>query len=129
MEVGGACQPIKDQPCEGQKSYTDNDGYYVIPFCSAWKEHGQHGTVQLGTYTEGTGTQADKMLFKGGSNVDCSNGKKRSAYLEYVCFCEEYTCDDSTKSDAVGLFAHEPDVACEYEFLLFTMTACSEKIA
>ena len=47
---------IQFSPSRFPSQYTDNDGYYVIPFCSAWKEHGQHGTVQLGTYTEGTVT-------------------------------------------------------------------------
>jgi len=129
VEVGGACKLIKQQSCTKPSKQYSSDGWSVSPYCTASNEHPQHGTLALGDYTEGTGTPADQMLFTGGSDFHC-DGSLRGASLEYVCYCEDFECTESTtiKADAAELFTTEP-MSCQYQFYVFTPLACSDRVA
>ena len=65
----------------------------MVYFFQAFKHHSDFGGIlELGNYVSGTGLFADSdpMIFEGGDDVNCQNGKERSSQGYWYCWYDAF---------------------------------------
>jgi len=96
----------------------------VVYFFQAFKHHSDFGGIlELGNYVSGTGLFADSdpMIFEGGDDVNCQNGKERSSQGYWYCWYDAF--EEVVDLDHVELFWYEEPL-CEYFVYIYTPLAC-----
>ena len=56
------------------------------------------------------------------------NSSERRTYVQYICYCEEYSCMEQPGYDIIELFWGEFH-SCIYSLYIFTPLVCPDKVA
>jgi len=128
VEISGKCVSLTTVNCTSpyMQKYLDAYGWEIHPFCAVWGEFKNVGTIHLGDYFEGTGLGKNPMIFHDGSEKYCR--KARVSSLQYLCYCDEFTCTNDVAASEKKYFVGEFE-NCVYSFFVFTPLVCNSIIA